>query len=145
LLDWRWAEERLEQAKTYWLATVRPDGRPHVVPLWGVWVDNGFYFGGAGVKVRNLAQNANAAIHLESGDEVVIVEGACELVTPSQELSARLKKASVVKYGFGGSGEGEPEPVYVLRAKVVLGWSHLPRDATRWRFDAEPRAEGSRN
>ena len=39
LLPWSWAEERLRDSRNYWLATVRPDGRPHVMPVWAVWDD----------------------------------------------------------------------------------------------------------
>src|SRR5690606_25787423 len=39
LLPWSWAEERLVKSHDYWLTTVRPDGRPHVMPVWGVWLD----------------------------------------------------------------------------------------------------------
>ena len=38
LLPWSWAAERLAKARTYWLATTRPDGRPHAMPVWGVWL-----------------------------------------------------------------------------------------------------------
>ena len=46
LLAWPHAERLLEGAHYYWLATTRPDGRPHVTPLWGVWLDGAFYFDG---------------------------------------------------------------------------------------------------
>ena len=36
MLDWSQVRQRLVASKHYWLATVRPDGRPHVVPRWGV-------------------------------------------------------------------------------------------------------------
>jgi len=38
LLPWSWAVERLQRSHDYWVATVRPDGRPHVMPVWGVWM-----------------------------------------------------------------------------------------------------------
>src|SRR5262249_59267329 len=46
LLPWSWARERLEQALTYWIATVRPEGRPHMMPSWGAWVGDRFFFEG---------------------------------------------------------------------------------------------------
>ena len=132
LLDWRWAEARLERARTYWVATVRPDGRPHVVPVWGVWLDRRFYFGGGGVKARNLAGNPAVVVHLESGDEVVIVEGVHDRdAAPGPALRARLREASVAKYGVGGGDE----VVIVIRPRTVLAWHRLPEDATRWRFE----------
>src|SRR5215213_9005621 len=39
MLEWEWAEERLRESHNYWLATTRPDGRPHVFPIWGVWFE----------------------------------------------------------------------------------------------------------
>lgn len=36
LLPWSHAEQRLRDARRYWLTTVRADGRPHATPLWGV-------------------------------------------------------------------------------------------------------------
>jgi hypothetical protein len=35
LLEWAWAVERLNRSRNYWIATARPDGRPHVAPVWG--------------------------------------------------------------------------------------------------------------
>jgi hypothetical protein len=56
---WAWVEERLDQAVHYWLCTVRPDGRPHAVPKWAVWVDGSIYFDGSPetLHARNLARN----------------------------------------------------------------------------------------
>ncbi|HEX5616142.1 MAG TPA: pyridoxamine 5'-phosphate oxidase family protein, partial [Acidimicrobiia bacterium] len=47
LLDWATIEARLVASQQYWMATVRPDGRPHVVPRWGVWLDGGLYYDGS--------------------------------------------------------------------------------------------------
>src|SRR5581483_5634383 len=45
LLPWSWAVERLEKSKNYWVASTRPDGRPHVMPVWGAWIANSLWFG----------------------------------------------------------------------------------------------------
>ena len=108
-LSWSDVEGRLTEAKNYWLATVRPDGRPHVTPLWGVWVDRGLYFDGLPTTRwgRNLATNPQAAVHLESADDVVILDGRVEdLETTSAELGGRVVQAWRAKYG-----RLEPEPV----------------------------------
>ena len=83
ILPWDYVVGRMGEARNYWLSTVRPDGRPHAVPVWGVWVDETFHFGGGGTtrKARNLAANPNVVAHCESGEEVVIVEGVAEEVT----------------------------------------------------------------
>src|SRR5438046_6612595 len=71
-IPWARARERFEEdagiSPTHWLATVRPDGRPHVTPVWAVWVDGAFYFvtGVTTRKRKNLAQNAHCVITVAS-------------------------------------------------------------------------------
>src|SRR5262245_32938031 len=93
LLPWSWAQQRLEQALVYWVRSVRPDGRPHATPIWGVWVDDQFYFeGGPDTRRgRNLAANPAVGVRLERGDDVVIVEGTAEEIAhPDPALAATL-------------------------------------------------------
>jgi Pyridoxamine 5'-phosphate oxidase len=70
LLDWASVEQRLVDSLHYWLATVRCDGSPHVVPVDGMWLDGGCYFGGdsATVHIRNLRRDGRATLHLEEGE-----------------------------------------------------------------------------
>src|SRR5438552_1782767 len=44
LLPWRWAKERLERGRAYFVSTAAPDGKPHVMPVWGVWFSDAFFF-----------------------------------------------------------------------------------------------------
>ena len=55
LLPWKWAESRITKSHNYWIATTRQDGTPHVMPVWGIWVDSVFYFstGRESRKARN--------------------------------------------------------------------------------------------
>ena len=136
LLPWSHAESRLEQARNYWLATTRPDGRPHVTPLWGVWVDGALYFDGLPTTRwgRNLATNPAATAHLESGEAVVIIEGVVEDLTTTPELAARIVVAWNAKYG-----RLAPEPdtrgIFRLRPRTARAWSTSSlSDGTRWRF-----------
>jgi hypothetical protein len=134
LLPWSFARERLEQAKNYWICTASLDGRPHAAPLWGAWVDEKLYFEGSPATRwgRNITSNPRASIHLESGDQVVIVEGAIEDHDDVGEaLATRVGDAFAAKYGgYRSQGRG----FFVLVPRVVLGWSSFPKDATRWRF-----------
>jgi nitroimidazol reductase NimA-like FMN-containing flavoprotein (pyridoxamine 5'-phosphate oxidase superfamily) len=77
MLPWKWAETRLARSHSYWLITTRPDGRPHAMPLWGVWVDSAFYFstGRQTRKAQNLTSNPNCVVLNEDPEEAVIVEG----------------------------------------------------------------------
>src|SRR5664280_2519689 len=74
---WSAAEVRLAAARHYWLCSTCPNGRPHAMPVWGLWIAEGFYFstGRDSRKGRNLAGDPRMSMHLESGDEVVILEG----------------------------------------------------------------------
>jgi hypothetical protein len=118
VLEWSQVDDRLRTAKNYWLVTVRPDGRPHTVPVWGLWVRGALFFGGHGQKARNILGNPNVAVHLESGDETVVLEGRANgPVVPPTDLVDDLAIQSRAKYGFWP--DGEPEPAYALRPTVV--------------------------
>ncbi len=87
-LPWTWATERLTQARNYWIATTRPDGQPHSRPVWGVWLDDIFYFSTGSLAEQNLATNPAITVHLESGSEVVIIEGTAEPISDAALGSA---------------------------------------------------------
>jgi hypothetical protein len=69
--------ERLRQERNVWMATVRPDGRPHLAPVWFVYVDDRLWIGTGldSVRVRNLLANHAASLSLESGNEPLVAEG----------------------------------------------------------------------
>jgi Pyridoxamine 5'-phosphate oxidase len=100
-LPWSHARERLERSRSYWICTARPDGRPHSIPVWGMFIDDVLYFGTSrdSRKARNLEHNAAVSIHLESGDDVVIVEGAAQQIARSDKrILSKLDGASKKKY-----------------------------------------------
>src|SRR5207247_10129459 len=78
LLPWSWARERLERSHDYWVATVWPNGRPHVMPVWGVWVDEPLWFSAsrASRKARNLANRPQCAITTDNAYQPVVTGGA---------------------------------------------------------------------
>ena len=91
---WAAARERLanpEPGRTYWLATVRPDGRPHVRPLLGLWLDDAFYFitGETTRKGKNLASDLRCVIIASSTALPaldVILEGDARKITDAAAL-----------------------------------------------------------
>ena len=113
------------------------------MPAWGVWLDDALYFEGSPAtrRARNLAENAELAVHLESGDEVVILEGRAE---DRPRRSGRSRSASRPRSPRSTATtrwEYRPTPeqwdhggLWVLRPRVAFGWSEFPRDTTRWRF-----------
>jgi general stress protein 26 len=137
LLAWAWATERLERAHNYWLATASSEGRPHAAPIWGLWLDEVFYFSTArdSRKGRNLAGNPLAVVHLESGDEVVIAEGAVEEVRGRASLD-RLALAYGEKYTLQIQFDDPGSVVYALRPSRAFAWreSDYPESATRFTF-----------
>ena len=79
------------RSRSYWICTARPDGRPHSIPVWGMWVDGALYFGTArdARKAKNIAHNPAVSVHLESGDDVVILEGKASEIDLSEKKSGR--------------------------------------------------------
>ena len=137
LLPWEFVAGTLAAERSYWVTTVRPDGRPHARPTWGVWEDDRFHCGGGeGTRwVRNLASNSAIVVHTESAESVVIVEGEAERVdeeTAAAERIERLDGAYEAKYDVRHG-----TPFFAVRPERVLAWSDYPTDATRWRFDEE--------
>jgi hypothetical protein len=144
LLSWDRVEERLRCSKHYWLCTVRPEGRPHSVPRWGVWVDGRFYYDGAPTTrhVRNLEHNPACTLTLESGTEAVIVDGLSTATSADPDgLGVRLA-AAFEKYhpdyapgpdSWSGEGGGG---LRVITPQRVLAWFNFPRDCTRFTWSS---------
>jgi hypothetical protein len=137
-LDWTDVERRLQSAPVYWLASTRPDGRPHVIPRDGVWLESGLYYGGSPKTVhhRNIARNPQVAAHIGDGQEVIIVEGGVEIEKPTDEMAARLSNESFAKYPQYGRIDPSiyAGGVTVLRPLRVLAWTSFTENATRFRF-----------
>ena len=139
-LPWSHVEERLGRTRNYWIATTRPDGGPHAAPVWGVWVDGSLYFGTgrSSVKGRNLVHSPELVVHLESGNDVVILEGLVEEVCDRGSFDA-IDAAYRAKYGMGVAEAGDDGAVwYVVRPRKAHTWleNDFPNTATRWRFHA---------
>jgi hypothetical protein len=140
VLPWSWARERLEAAIVYWLATTGTDQAPHLVPIWGAWVGERWCVEGGPTRwQRNLRENPQMAIHIEIGNEVVIVEGtATELVGPSAEVAAPIL-AGYAKYREAADYTADPANwseggLWVLDPIKSFAWSVFPTDMTRFRF-----------
>lgn len=139
LKAWPEVNQRLSDARTYWVCTTRPSGRPHAVPVWGVWLDESFYFGTHrdSRKARNLLNNPYLALHLDSSEQVVIVEGLVgEVGDPG--LRAQVGRVYGVKYALPAEEPGhDPNPMFALRPRLAFAWSgdDFAASATRWTFE----------
>ncbi len=134
VLAWPEVEQKLVESKTYWLATTRPDGRPHSVPVDGVWLDGALYFGGEPdtVHIRNLSADPRAVVHTESGESPVIAEGTAAWYQPNPDEVSRLTEATRAKYGYPVSRESYSGGTWRLSPRRVLAWTVLYQDATRF-------------
>ena len=144
ILSWDHVEQRLTDSINYWLCSVRPDGRPHAVPKWGVYVDGRFYFDGSPETrhARNIAQNPSVILHLEDGSDVVIVEGqAKELYNLAIEIREVIAGAYSAKYAELGYS---PEPhywekggIFEINIQTAVAWTTFNVDPTKFVFAPE--------
>jgi nitroimidazol reductase NimA-like FMN-containing flavoprotein (pyridoxamine 5'-phosphate oxidase superfamily) len=150
---WPWARGHLEGASsTYWLATLRPDGRPHVRPVLVVWVEGGLYFcsNDRTRKARNLAQDSRCAITVEREPLDLVVEGSASKVRDAETLrhvadayASAYDWHVTVRDGafhdtYGAPTAGPPPyEVYEVIPKTAFGFStDLSFGPTRWDFGA---------
>ena len=87
------ANPRLETERNIWLATVRTDGRPHLVPIWFVAHEGRCYICTApnSVKARNLQSNPRVSWSLEDGDNAQVWEGTAAVVAPPPAVIRKFK------------------------------------------------------
>jgi len=133
-VPWSFAEQRLTRSHNYWVCSTRPDGRPHSAPVWGIWLERAFYFSTdpASRKGSNLKANPAVSVHVESGNEPVILEGNVELVP----LDKRIDAAYHRKYKIHLLEFPEPVALYSLKPRSVLAWREkdFGTSATKWKF-----------
>ncbi len=139
MLTWQWVASKMASARNYWLCSARPDGRPHAVPVWGVWVEDEFYTATDrnSVKARNIARDSRVVLHLESGDETLIIEGSLLEIEPRAALKAAIARRYIEKYALDPSLDEEDVVQYRLQPSKVMAWLErdFPQTATYWLFD----------
>ncbi len=145
LLAWSWAVQRLERSHNYWVTTVRPEGRPHAMPVWGLWLDSRFYFSTARTsrKAGNLAVNGHCVVCTEQATEAVIVEGEAALIEDADVLRP-VWQGYNAKYNWDLTGES----MFAVRPRTAFGFietaDEFAKTATRWRFELSGDADRRR-
>jgi hypothetical protein len=142
LLPWSYVEKKLLEAKNYWLCTVRPNGRPHAVPKWAVWLDGRLYFDGSPETrhSRNIADNPYVSVHLESGDEALILDGVARAYPkPSPEMGEKLAQAYSAKYASLGyapkADQWDDGGLYEITPYTALAWTKFTDDPTKFTLE----------
>ena len=140
-LPWSWARVRLERARNYWVASVSERGTPHSRPVWGVWVDGGFYFSSGSRIRRNAERRPEVTVHLESGRECVIVEGRSEI---EENVDVLRAVAAAYKAKYTWDMKATPGEFLRVQPGLVFGWisddsgedggATFAATATRWSF-----------
>lgn len=141
LLPWDWAYMRLVAAKNYWIATTRPDGRPHTRPVWGIWLDDSLWFSTGSLARHNLAANGAISAHLEDGDSALIIEGHADAELDQAALQ-RMCDLYGPKYDWPlyPTADGVRDdnnalgPVFRVYPEVIFGWDVGMASPTRWQF-----------
>jgi uncharacterized pyridoxamine 5'-phosphate oxidase family protein len=143
LLPWKWAQDRLNKSRQYWIATARPDGRPHVMVVWALWLDGVLYFstGRQSRKAKNLAGNPHCTMCTQDAHEAVILEGKVETERNVDQIR-RFIRLYEKKYKWPlGEMAGDlislKDPVFYLRPAVGFGLAEktFATSATRWIFE----------
>ena len=147
MLPWSFAHQRLDASHDYWLATVWPDGRPHVMPVWGAWFDDRLWFSTdqTSRKARNLQADPRCVVTTDDALEPVVLEGVAEPVTNRSEV-ARFTGVVRTKYAaewledvytvdffdgsLGGGATYRITPTWVFALKT----SEFTTSPTRWTF-----------
>lgn len=152
---WAVGLEHVVGADTFWLSTVRPDGRPHVTPLIAVWHGDAIWFttGPDERKAQNLAANRSCVLTTGRSDLVegsldVVLEGTAEQVTDDAALEP-IAAAFTAKYGtdtwhfvvrdgaFSDHAAGGRAVVFRVRPVRGLGFDKGDTASqTTWRFPA---------
>ncbi len=140
LLPWAWVARKMNHCRTFWLATIHAGlhvdhVRPHVMPVWGVWLDDAFFFstGRKSRKGQNLAANPACTIANDDGKEAVVVEG---LAVPVEDAAALERIANAYKKKYKMDPRSMGEPIFRVQPSRVFGFVEktFPQSATRWKL-----------
>jgi hypothetical protein len=121
MLPWNHVDERMAEARNYWVAATRSDGRPHCAPVWGAWWMGRSISARAtrSRKARNLSANPNIVVRVKSGDDVVILEGiAEEVAAPDPSLFAQIADALPARQRRGHVRPAPPRRVRMVGARL---------------------------
>ncbi|HKA48542.1 MAG TPA: pyridoxamine 5'-phosphate oxidase family protein [Candidatus Dormibacteraeota bacterium] len=138
LLPWQWAEERLTSSRNYWVVSLWPDGRPHAMPVWGLWHEGAFWFSSSkgSRKARNLAADPRCVVTTEDAADPVVLEGTAELVSEPEALATMLALENA-KYDTNYTIDlldPDVNAVYRVRPRWAFGLRHddFTGSPTRW-------------
>lgn len=139
-LPWPWVDARMEQARNYWITTHSPSF-PSSRPVWGIWRSPLLWFSSGSAIARHIERNALVQANLESGDEVVVIEGEARAL----DIAYAREWASNYNQKYHWDMPESNQGVFELTPTRVLAWlcdstgldggAGFSNSATEWRFD----------
>jgi hypothetical protein len=121
----------LRATRSLWLASTRPDGRPHAVPVWFVWDGRAIYFstGPTTEKHRNLQHQSYVIAHLGDGDDTLVAEGHVVVVRDAAELStvdqlSRQKYVDPHSGATAGYPQSDVDVPYRIDIERIMIWEY---------------------
>ena len=148
-LCWPEVAARLAAARTYWLSTTVPGGAPHAAPVWGLVIESTLYLYSERRtrKARNLAVDPRLVVHLESGDDVVIVHGTAEDLghpaqVPDVVTALAAKYTSQADQRYLPDADPDFDVIYAVRPRSAMMWRLADYEASqrRWTSGGDRRA-----
>ena len=141
-IPWRKIDLWLQGFRSIWISTTRPDGRPHVIPVWYWWDGRDIYFATFSntQKAHNIAHQPNVIAHAGDSDDTIILEGIAEIVTDPSERE-RINALYMEKYVDPHSGAKATlqyvgDLLYHIRIHRVMAWEYgVIATRTDWQFN----------
>jgi hypothetical protein len=142
MLEWEVVSAALAATTIYWVTSVRNDGTPHLIPIWGGWADDHLYIEGGDdtLWARNLTRRPTTAVGADSAGMQIIVRGTVATNTPDNRTFAALADNYGSKYEY----RPEPHDFFRISPATVLAWEMSSIDSfastpTRFSFEEEQR------
>ncbi|MEO6125431.1 MAG: hypothetical protein ABIR32_17170 [Ilumatobacteraceae bacterium] len=139
-LEWQWVDRQLRDAGTYWIVLSGSAGSvPHPRPVWGIWQNNRLALSvGSPIVVALARSGVPVAVHLDSGTEVVVVQGTISGSTSDEALIDAYNTKYDWVYDldqFGPLTCIDPVDVIAWRS---AGWAGREgfQETGKWRFDS---------
>jgi hypothetical protein len=135
LLTWEFIAARMDKARYYWLNTTFPDGRPHAVPVWGIWRHDRIHFDGSPntAWARNLFRDPRIVVHPPDPNQVVVVEGLARTLEDGELDEGEWLELDTQYQDKYGVTDGSPY-WYVQPTKVIAWDGETLETMTRWIF-----------
>jgi general stress protein 26 len=129
--------DKLSAAEAVWFASVRPDGRPHLAPIWHVWLQSAAWVvtQEGTIRAQNVARNSAVCLSLPDPMNALILEGTAALVPGEQE---EVRQAFLTKYNWDFATDPGYGHILCISPTKLMAWGD--HGEGRWRFDVESRS-----